>query len=238
MVHIAWRRIGPSAPGWAALVSVPDEAISAPVRAAVLPLLGGGAAVVAFGIWLASRRARRLAAPLEQLALTGPAGAAAVPPSGIAELDRLAASFAASEAARSAEEARRTLLAREVDHRAKNVLAVVCSILRLTRAPDVASYVAAVEGRVAALARTHTLLAREGWSGAGLREVVAEELAPYAAVERTVLEGPASRCRRRWRSRSPWRCTNSRRTRRSTVPSPCRTAVSASPGPPIPVRAT
>ncbi|WP_277753856.1 HWE histidine kinase domain-containing protein [Muricoccus nepalensis] len=60
-----------------------------------------------------------------------------------------------------------------MDHRAKNVLAVVQSILRLTRAPDIRAYREAAEGRVAALARAHTLLAHDNWIGAGLRAILA-----------------------------------------------------------------
>ena len=53
-------------------------------------------------------------------------------------------------------EERQNLLAREVDHRAKNALALVQSIVRLTRADEVKAYVNAVEGRINALARVHT----------------------------------------------------------------------------------
>ena len=48
-------------------------------------------------------------------------------------------------------EERQALLAREVDHRARNALALVQSIVRLTRADNIKSYIAAVEGRIAAL---------------------------------------------------------------------------------------
>src|SRR5580704_7384410 len=48
---------------------------------------------------------------------------------------------------------RQTLLAREVDHRARNALAVIQSIIRLTRAKSVDDYVQAIEGRIKALAR-------------------------------------------------------------------------------------
>ena len=50
-------------------------------------------------------------------------------------------------------EERQLLLAREVDHRAKNMLAVVLSILRLTRAPTTSEFIGAVEGRIQALDR-------------------------------------------------------------------------------------
>jgi PAS domain S-box-containing protein len=95
---------------------------------------------------------------------------------------------------RRSQEERQALLAREVDHRAKNALAVVQAALRLTRAPDVPAYIRAVEGRVAALARAHTLLAEDGWKGADLRAIVAGELAPFLGAPgqgpRAVLEGP------------------------------------------------
>src|SRR6202035_3392777 len=57
-------------------------------------------------------------------------------------------------------EERQALLAREVDHRAKNALAVVHSIIRLTRAGNIEDFVDAAEGRISALSRAHALLAQ------------------------------------------------------------------------------
>ena len=76
-------------------------------------------------------------------------------------------------------EEHQALLAREVDHRARNALALVQSIIRLTRADTVKSYIAAIEGRIAALARAHTLLAQSRWQGADLARLVDDELAAY-----------------------------------------------------------
>jgi PAS domain S-box-containing protein len=89
-------------------------------------------------------------------------------------------------------EERQTLLAREVDHRARNALAVTQSIVRLTRAESVRDYKDAVEGRITALARAHTLLSRSRWHGADLRTLVNEELAPYHLPRgpRIVTSGP------------------------------------------------
>ena len=89
-------------------------------------------------------------------------------------------------------EERQTLLAREVDHRAKNALALVQSILRLTRAKNLPAYVAAVEGRIKALSRAHTILSQSRWHGADLRGLVDEELAPYRAgnAEKIRTTGP------------------------------------------------
>jgi PAS domain S-box-containing protein len=98
--------------------------------------------------------------------------------------------------ARREAEARRALLAREVDHRAKNALAVVQAALRLTPRSDPERYAAAVEGRVAALARAHTLLAEQRWAGAELRQILEGELAAFlsgsgaAGEPRAELGGP------------------------------------------------
>ena len=80
---------------------------------------------------------------------------------------------------RKESEVRQVLLAREVDHRAKNALAIVQSIVRLTRADSIMAYVASVEGRITALSRAHTVLSHSRWQGADLTGLVEEELAPY-----------------------------------------------------------
>ena len=93
---------------------------------------------------------------------------------------------------RKAVEARQALLAREVDHRAKNALAVVQTMLRLTRADDVPSFAQVVERRVAALARAQTLLAEGRWDGADLHSMLRGELAPFLGGQRADLDGPSA----------------------------------------------
>ena len=87
-------------------------------------------------------------------------------------------------------EERQVLLAREVDHRARNALAIIQSIIRLTRAKSVDDYVATVEGRIKALALAHTLLSDSRWHGADLGTLVAEEFAPYRGGNKIELKGP------------------------------------------------
>ncbi len=60
-------------------------------------------------------------------------------------------------------EAAELALLREVDHRAKNALALVQGIVRLSRADNSADYATAVQGRVDALAIAHGLLADAHW---------------------------------------------------------------------------
>jgi PAS domain S-box-containing protein len=90
-------------------------------------------------------------------------------------------------------EARQTLLAEEVDHRARNVVAVVQSVLRLTRANSIKDFIAAVDGRIGALSNAHRLLAGSRWEGADLGKLVDEEFAPYRTEgeERVTVGGPA-----------------------------------------------
>ena len=80
---------------------------------------------------------------------------------------------------RKEDEERQLLLAREVDHRAKNALAVVHAIVCLTRADNIKQFVSAVEGRIQALARAHSLLSDSRWRGANITQLVQDELAPY-----------------------------------------------------------
>jgi PAS domain S-box-containing protein len=93
---------------------------------------------------------------------------------------------------RKAAEERQALLAREVDHRAKNALALVQSIVRLTRASDIKAYTTAVEGRIRALSRAHTILSLSRWQGADMSGLVEEELAPYRTGEsiKATADGP------------------------------------------------
>lgn len=91
---------------------------------------------------------------------------------------------------RRSEEAQR-LLVREVDHRAKNALAVVQAVVRLSHGDTPEQFAEAVEGRVSALARAHTLLARNRWEGADLRTLVEDELAAFLGIpSRITIAGP------------------------------------------------
>jgi two-component sensor histidine kinase len=84
---------------------------------------------------------------------------------------------------RKAAEDRQRLLAHEVNHRANNMLAVVQSMVRLSRSQTVEDFRETLNGRIQALARAHSLLAKSRWLGADLQQLVSEELAPYMGEE-------------------------------------------------------
>jgi PAS domain S-box-containing protein len=91
---------------------------------------------------------------------------------------------------RNANEEARLMLAREVDHRAKNALAVVQALVALTTAPTTEAFIAAIQGRVSALARAHNLLAQNRWKGGDLGDIIDEETAGYGHASRIRKSGP------------------------------------------------
>jgi two-component sensor histidine kinase len=90
-----------------------------------------------------------------------------------------------------AEEAQR-LLAQEVDHRSKNLLALVQATVHFSAGDTPAGMKAAIEGRVHALSNVHTLLADSRWAGADLRTLVMKELEPYCFPDKSsaIIDGP------------------------------------------------
>lgn len=82
-------------------------------------------------------------------------------------------------------EERLKLLAREVDHRANNLLAVVQGTVQLSQAADAVALKKVLVGRISALGRAHQLLAEARWEGADLRRLVEEELLAFSLGEAT-----------------------------------------------------
>ena len=84
-----------------------------------------------------------------------------------------------------AEEARSRMMIDELNHRVKNTLATVRSIVSqgLRTSDDVADIRESIESRLFALSRSHDLLARENWRSAGLRDLVKDALEPFGATE-------------------------------------------------------
>jgi two-component sensor histidine kinase len=81
------------------------------------------------------------------------------------------------------------LLAAEVDHRAKNMLTVVASLVRLTRGGTVEAFRQDLLGRVQAMATSQRILADGSWRGADLARLVRDEMAPYHTGSRVTWSG-------------------------------------------------
>ena len=76
-------------------------------------------------------------------------------------------------------EAQIAILAGEAEHRAKNLLATVQATVHLTQSDTTDGFKRAIEGRIQALANVNALFVQSRWTGAELRSVVTQELAPY-----------------------------------------------------------
>jgi PAS domain S-box-containing protein len=91
-------------------------------------------------------------------------------------------------------EERQQLLMGELNHRVKNMLATVQSIMvqTLQRSDGLEDFARSFEGRVAALAHAHDLLTQGRWEAAELRDLAAQVVSPYQAAEgpSVVLDGP------------------------------------------------
>lgn len=89
-------------------------------------------------------------------------------------------------------EKRVAMLALEAEHRTKNVLQAVQTIVRLSQARTPEELKSVIEGRIRALANAHGLLAQTRWVGADLGTLARQELAPYLQQERkrARIEGP------------------------------------------------
>lgn len=84
----------------------------------------------------------------------------------------------------------RNSLTRELNHRVKNTLANVLSIVSLTRrrSDDLDEFAEGLDGRIRALSATHDLLTQSEWGTTPIRSVIEVELAPYVRDEDHTLE--------------------------------------------------
>jgi len=89
-------------------------------------------------------------------------------------------------------EEHKSLLVAELDHRVKNVLAVVTAVVSRTLEENssMADFAAALDGRIQSMAGTHELLSGRRWRGIPLADLVERELAPHADGSNVAIEGP------------------------------------------------
>ena len=88
-------------------------------------------------------------------------------------------------------EATQTALMDELDHRVRNTLATVVSMMdqTLLLSEDVEPFLAAFRGRVESLGAIHNAMAGSEWSGVDLDELVAVSLAPFGVPPRVESSG-------------------------------------------------
>jgi PAS domain S-box-containing protein len=93
---------------------------------------------------------------------------------------------------RAHEEAERLRL-HETEHRARNVFTLVQALVHMTPFPSREAFLEAIDERIEALARAHTVVMRADMGGVSIEELVRQELAAYCGPGRCVLAGPRVR---------------------------------------------
>jgi hypothetical protein len=84
------------------------------------------------------------------------------------------------------------ILAREAEHRSKNLLASVQAAVNLSQADTPKGLKEVIEGRIRALANVHSLFVGTRWIGAELSAIATQELSPFfdKSGKRVQINGP------------------------------------------------
>jgi two-component sensor histidine kinase len=87
---------------------------------------------------------------------------------------------------------RQRLLVAELDHRVKNMLARVATVVMQTRegSGTLDHFVKALDGRIQSMAAAHSLLSQSRWQGSSINDLVRDQLAPYATDANASIGGP------------------------------------------------
>jgi len=179
--------------GWFLVGTTSVEQLLAPLHRTLRLVGAAGAALIALalaGAWLLGDRLARAIRGLAALGATVEAGASVQAlRTGVREVNEVSETLANASAALAAREAerrqaaeRQQLILRELNHRVRNTLATVDSIVRLTAryVSDVAEYETRLTDRIRSLAKTHELLTGADWTQAALTQLLRNELAAYA----------------------------------------------------------
>jgi len=83
-------------------------------------------------------------------------------------------------------------LAREAEHRSKNILASVQAVVNFSQADTPEGLKDVIKGRIQALANVHSIFVETRWIGAELSAIATQELTPFRAgnQRRVQIEGP------------------------------------------------
>ena len=180
--------------GWRIAAGIPTSELEAPLHRSLLLLAIVTAVGLAASLILAFFYARALARPLRQLrgvAETGGGNAKSVP-TGIAELDGVTGTLMRSIIVLKDRDRARARTVNELNHRMKNMLAIIQAIANETRrrASSLEQFGKAFEDRLMALARSHEALGDREWHGGDLAALITQCCKPFCDEARLELQGP------------------------------------------------
>ena len=196
---VIWGSAPSRASGWLISVSVPADLIEASTREALLSYVLIVAAFTCVGLAGAVAVARIITRPLglaEKAAKSlGEGRPVEFEPTMVEEANAIGETLV--EAARLREQAEQQilLLMREVNHRSKNMLAVVQAIARQMPSKDPKQFVRQFSDRIVGLAASQDLLIESNWQGVRVADLVRSQLALFRELIGTRIEisGPPVR---------------------------------------------
>lgn len=178
--------------GWRIVTGVPLSDLEAPVYRSMLVLAIVAGVGLLGSVILAFFYARLLSRPLRQLRGVAEAGDDNAVPTGIAELDGVTGTLMRAMVVLKDRDRARARTVRELNHRMKNMLAVIQAIANETRrhATSLEQFGKAFEGRLAALARSHEALGDPEWHGGDLEALIIQCCKPFCDELSLDLQGP------------------------------------------------
>ncbi|MGE3231010.1 MAG: HWE histidine kinase domain-containing protein [Hyphomicrobium sp.] len=184
---------------WNVYVSVPAESIDSAARQALLNYVLIVAAFTCVGIAGAVGVARVITRPLDlaedAAKALGAGRAVEFTPTVVAEANAIGSALVEAAKLREQAEQQILLLMREVNHRSKNMLAVVQAIARQMPSDDPKQFVRQFSNRIVGLAASQDLLIESNWQGVRVSDLVRSQLALFRELigTRIDISGPPVR---------------------------------------------
>lgn len=185
--------------GWTVYVSVLSELVDAAAREALLNYVLIVAAFTCVGLAGAVGLARVITQPLDAAESAakalGEGRKVTFKPTPVAEANAIGTALVEAADLREQAEQQILLLMREVNHRSKNMLAVVQAIARQMPAEDPKLFVRQFSNRIVGLAASQDLLIESNWQGVHVADLVRSQLALFRELIGTRIEitGPLVR---------------------------------------------
>lgn len=196
---VKWGTAPSFVAGWTVYVSVPAALVDAAARDALLAYVLIVAAFTCVGIAGAVGIARVITRPLDlakrAAKALGEGRAVEFQPTVVAEANAIGTALVEAAQLREQAEQQIMLLMREVNHRSKNMLAVVQAIARQMPSTDPKLFVRQFSDRIVGLAASQDLLIESNWQGVRVFDLVRSQLSLFRELIGTRIDiaGPPVR---------------------------------------------
>jgi two-component sensor histidine kinase len=181
--------------GWLVAANIPQAIVEAPLRNSMLIVGGAGAIALLVSMLLAHLIGRGFASATEGLELQATAlreGQEVVSlKTPLADLRAVGDALVSASAAIRQREHERDLLTNELNHRVKNMLTTIQSLVQNTlRGEESAEVRKALSNRLIALSKAHDILTVQNWQGAELGELTSGLRDSFGGEQRMSSNGP------------------------------------------------